>query len=81
MLKALEERKRGDDSETTQEKLCAAGFKEAPVQDGMQMALFQLDDPLVSQIREEIVSLDLNNITPIEALNKLSDIKRLLGVK
>ena len=81
VLKALEERKRGDDSETTQEKLCAAGFKEAPVQDGMQMALFQLDDPLVSQIREEIVSLDLNNITPIEALNKLSDIKRLLGVK
>ncbi len=81
VLKALEEQKRGGNAKTTQEKLCAAGFKEAPAQEGMQMALFQLDDPLVGQIREEIASIDLDNITPIEALNKLNDIKRLLGMK
>ena len=45
---------------------------------GMQMSLFQLDDPVLSQIRDEILHTDINNLTPIEALNKLSDIKKIL---
>ena len=49
--------------------------------DGMQMSIFQLDDPLLSQIRDEILNTDINNLTPIEALNRLNDIKRLVGGK
>lgn len=78
VLHALEKRRDGAEGSTD---FNIPGFKEVSGQENMQMALFQLDDPLVSQIKEEISSLDLNNITPIEALNKLSDIKRLLGVK
>ncbi len=82
VLEALEKRRRHDDDATTPAPLEVAGFKAAePVtRGGMQMALFQLDDPLVGQIREEISSIDTDNITPLEALNKLSDIKRLLGL-
>jgi DNA mismatch repair protein MutS len=49
--------------------------------EGYQMSFFQLDDPVLSQIRDEINSLDVNNLTPIEALNKLNDIKRILRGK
>ncbi len=45
---------------------------------GMQLSFFQLDDPILSQIRDEIIKVDVNNLTPLEALNKLSDIKRIL---
>ena len=45
---------------------------------GMQLSLFQLDDPVLSQIRDEILHTDINNLTPIEALNKLSDIRKIL---
>lgn len=45
---------------------------------GVQLSLYQLDDPLLSDIRNEIVDTDINNLTPIEALNKLNDIKKLL---
>jgi DNA mismatch repair protein MutS len=45
---------------------------------GYQLNFFQLDDPLLSQIRDEIKNLDLNNLTPLEALNKLNEIKRLV---
>ena len=48
------------------------------VDDGMQLSFFQLDDPVLSQIRDELLNLDVNNLTPLEALNKLSDIKRIL---
>ena len=47
--------------------------------EGMQMSFFQLDDPVLSQIRDEIIGLDINNLTPVEALNKLNDIKKILG--
>ena len=43
---------------------------------GMQLSFFQLDDPVLCQIRDEILNLDVNNLTPLEALNKLNDIKR-----
>ena len=49
--------------------------------EGMQLSFFQLDDPVLKQIRDEIVGLDLNNLTPIEALNKLNEIKKLTGLK
>ena len=47
--------------------------------EGMQLSFFQLDDPVLEQIRDEVKSMDINNLTPLEALNKLSDIKRLVG--
>ncbi len=49
--------------------------------EGVQLSLFQLDDPVLSQIRDEILGLDINNLTPVEALNKLNDIKRILTGK
>lgn len=49
--------------------------------EGMQLSIFQLDDPVLKQIRDEIKGLDINNLTPIEALNKLNDIKKLTGLK
>ena len=58
-----------------------------PIQDfvekreGYQMSFFQLDDPVLSQIRDEIVNLDVNNLTPIEALNKLNEIKKIVKGK
>ena len=42
------------------------------------MNFFQLDDPVLAQVRDEILGLDVNNLTPLEALNKLSDIKRIV---
>ena len=48
---------------------------------GMQLSFFQLDDPILCQIRDEILNLDVNNLTPIEALNKLSDIKKIVRGK
>jgi Mismatch repair ATPase (MutS family) len=46
--------------------------------EGFQMNFFQLDDPVLSQIRDEILNLDVNNLTPVEALNKLNDIKKIV---
>ena len=48
---------------------------------GMQLSFFQLDDPILCQIRDEILTLDVNNLTPIEALNKLNDIKKIVRGK
>ncbi|MBP6402996.1 MAG: DNA mismatch repair protein MutS [Bacteroidia bacterium] len=47
--------------------------------DEMQLSFFQLDDPVLEQIREEILRVDIDNLTPMEALNKLNEIKKLLG--
>lgn len=51
---------------------------ESTTSDGMQLSFFQLDDPVLSQVRDEILNLDVNNLTPIEALNKLNEIKRII---
>ena len=48
---------------------------------GMQLSFFQLDNPVLCQIRDEILNLDVNNLTPLEALNKLNDIKRIVKGK
>lgn len=49
--------------------------------EGLQMSFFQLDDPVLCQIRDRLLSIDVNNLTPIEALNKLNDIKKILKGK
>lgn len=46
--------------------------------EGLQLSIFQLDDPVLKQIRDEILEIDINNLTPVEALNKLYNIKKLL---
>ena len=53
----------------------------ADSREGMQLSFFQLDDPVLCQIRDEILGLDINNLTPVEALNKLNDIKRIVAGK
>ena len=45
---------------------------------GVQLSFFQLDDPVLCQIRDEIIGLDINNLTPVEALNKLNEIKKIV---
>lgn len=52
--------------------------KLAENRDGVQMSIFQLDDPVLSQVRDEILGLDINNLTPVEALNKLNEIKKIV---
>ena len=49
--------------------------------EGYQLSFFQLDDPVLSQIRDEIIHLDVNNLTPLEALNKLNEIKKIVKGK
>lgn len=49
--------------------------------DGMQLSFFQLDDPLLAQVRDAIIGLDINRLTPMDALNKLNDIQRMLSGK
>ena len=49
--------------------------------DGMQLSFFQLEDPVLCQVRDEILNLDVNNLTPLEALNKLNDIKKIVRGK
>lgn len=53
----------------------------AQSREGMQLSFFQLDDPVLTQIRDEILGLDINNLTPVEALNKLNDIKKIVSPK
>ena len=53
----------------------------AQSREGMQLSFFQLEDPVLSQIRDEILGLDINNLTPMEALNKLNDIQKIVSGK
>ncbi|MBP6335230.1 MAG: DNA mismatch repair protein MutS [Bacteroidia bacterium] len=60
----------------------SADLNRTPLKSGkedMQLSFFQLDDPVLSQIKEEILRTDINNLTPMEALNKLNEIKKILG--
>lgn len=52
----------------------------ATEREGMQLSFFQLEDPVLLQIRDEIAGLDINSLTPLEALNKLSEIKKIAGI-
>ncbi len=51
----------------------------ADTREGLQLSFFQLDDPVLCQVRDEILGLDINNLTPMEALNKLNDIKKIVS--
>jgi DNA mismatch repair protein MutS len=78
ILSKLEAHNRQQDIEATS----AATAKNKTVhEDGIQLSFFQLDDPVLCQIRDEILHLDVNNLTPLESLNKLNDIKRILNGK
>lgn len=81
ILSQLENAHRGEQQATGTHVAGATAKKKEKSDEGIQMSFFQLDDPVLSQIRDEIKGLDLNNITPLEALNKLSDIKNLIGLK
>ena len=49
--------------------------------EGYQLSFFQLDDPILSQVRDEILNIDINNLTPMDALNKLNEIKKIVKGK
>jgi DNA mismatch repair protein MutS len=53
----------------------------AQSREGLQLSFFQLDDPVLCQVRDEILGLDVNNLTPLEALNKLNEIKKIVSGK
>jgi DNA mismatch repair protein MutS len=53
---------------------------EATTTSGIQLSMFQLDDPVLIAIRDQIKGLDINTLTPLEALNKLNEIKRIAGL-
>lgn len=76
VLKHLEKSNRESD-----EHICKNLSKAAEVVEGMQLSFFQLDDPVLTQLRDEILDLDINNLTPMAALNKLHDIKTILTGK
>ena len=79
--------KRADNILSQMESANRQGEINRPIQDfvekqeGYQLSFFQLDDPLLSRIRDEIINLDVNNLTPMAALNKLNDIKKILKGK
>lgn len=78
ILKQLESEKRQEGA------ISGSSVKKTPVtgQSGnYQLSFFQLDDPVLSQVRDEIKNMDLNNLTPLEALNKLSEIRRIITGK
>lgn len=72
ILKELEETHRGESPGKQINEL-------AQHREGFQLSFFQLDDPVLQQIRDEIANLDVNNLTPVEALNKLNEIKKISG--
>jgi DNA mismatch repair protein MutS len=63
------------------QELAKPGEKLGTQREGYQLSFFQLDDPVLEQIRKEISNIDINNLTPIEALNKINEIKKLIGIK
>ncbi len=81
ILQKLEnERDQENGAVSTPKLIKDAKSKKTEQKDNMQLSFFQLDDPVLKNIRDEIVGIDINNLTPLEALNKLSEIKKLLGV-
>ena len=78
VLAKLEEANRRENKENIEKTLDSIGQTGG---DGVQMTFFQLDDPVLSQIRNEILNTDINNLTPMAALNKLHDIKQIITGK
>ena len=73
VLSQLEENNRGEKN--------PLNIKDAPVAGGVQLSFFQLDDPVLCQVRDEILNVDIDNLTPMQALNKLNDIKKIITGK
>ena len=69
------------DKETTKSAKTTSSNARDLHTEGMQLSFFQLDDPVLSQVRDQILNLDINNLTPVEALNRLHDIRRILTGK
>ena len=78
VLERLEQQNDGARSAAASASAVAAA---AQMDEGMQMSFFQLDDPVLTQVRDEIMNLDINNLTPMEALNKLHDIRTIITGK
>ncbi len=81
VLKQLEQTYRGGEEDVRRQAVSSASGSGSRSGDGMQLSFFQLDDPVLSQIRDEILSTDINNLTPMAALNKLNEIKTILTGK
>ncbi len=85
ILSELEARSGGGSKEENKKVLQGAGSsknkKKEDKTDNMQLSFFNLDDPLLEEIRDEIADLDINQLTPVDALMKLNEIKRLIGGK
>ena len=69
------------ESDNRQSVVAGKNLDQVAQREGMQLSFFQLDDPVLIQVRDEIRNADLNNLTPIEALNKLNEIKRIITGK
>ncbi len=72
----LAELEKSQQNETPHKPVAEIGTR----REGYQLSFFQLEDPVLKQIRDQIKTLDINNLTPLEALNKLNEIKRLTGL-
>lgn len=73
--------KRLEESAASGDEIVGRNLAQATANSGMQLTFFQLDDPVLTQLRDRILGLDINNLTPMEALNKLHDIKTILTGK
>lgn len=69
------------ESENRQNGIAKPTAEIASSRGGMQLSFFQLDDPVLSQVRDEILQVDINNLTPVEALNKLNEIRKIITGK
>ena len=81
ILKDLEQGARNQEPGVKSQEKIGGGKASVSAPNGMQLSFFQLDDPMLEQIRDEVKNMDINNLTPLEALNKLSEIKKLVGGK
>jgi DNA mismatch repair protein MutS len=75
VLKQLESSRKQLDNESTP----ASHVPDVPMASDVQLSFFQLDDPVLEQVREQILDLDIDNLTPVEALMKLNEIKKVVS--
>ena len=75
VLKQLESSRKQLDNESTP----ASHVPNVPMASDVQLSFFQLDDPVLEQVREQILDLDIDNLTPVEALMKLNEIKKVVS--
>ena len=81
ILSDLEQGARNQESGAKSQDKIGGGKATVSAPSGMQLSFFQLDDPVLEQIRDEVKNMDIDHLTPLEALNKLSEIKKLVGGK